>query len=169
MYDRPFFLAERIDAVVGDHAAGIAVIGAETEQPLVAHMGQVRIGAADPPRLAEFEHVGRHRHPLGRSDRPEKRHDIRLRGQFRKRQPDAWIGGLVVLDTECELLAEAAPSLIDRSERELRTILRPKPLLRRGTRHRYAHSDLDGRGFRPPAAGYVRCANTKPPTRRKVA
>ena len=31
MNDRPFFLAERVDAVVGDHAAGIVVIRAEAE------------------------------------------------------------------------------------------------------------------------------------------
>src|SRR2546430_12728298 len=59
--DRPFLLAERIDAVVGDDAAGIAVVGAKAEQPWIAHVGEGRIGSADHDRLAELENIGCHR------------------------------------------------------------------------------------------------------------
>ena len=123
MDDCPLLLAERVDAEVGDNAAGIIVVRAEAEQPLVAHMGQVRIGAADHHRLAEFEHIGRHRHHLCRANRTEECDDVRLRGQLRKRQHDARIGGLVILDNEFDLLAKHAAGLVDRRERKLGAIL----------------------------------------------
>jgi hypothetical protein len=82
VHDRPFFLAERIDAEIGNDAAGIIVIGTEAEQPLVAHMGQIRIGPADHHGLAKFEHIRRHRHHLGRTDRAKKCNDVVLGGQF---------------------------------------------------------------------------------------
>ena len=70
-----------------------------------------------------------------------------LRGQFGKRQHDAGIGGLIVLDDQFDLLAEHAAGLVDRGERELGAVLRPKALLGRGPRHRHAHADLDGRAL----------------------
>ena len=129
MHDRPLLLAERVHAEVGDHAAGIAVIGAEAEQPRIAGMGQIRIGAADHHRLAELEHVGRHRLNLGRADRAEKRDDIRLRGELGKGQHDAGVGGLVVFDHELDLLAEDAAGLVHGCQRELGAVLRPETLL----------------------------------------
>ena len=169
MHDRPFLLAERIDAVIGDHAAGIAVVGTETKQPLVAHVGQVGIGAADHHGLAELEHVGRHRMDLGRADRAEEADDIRLRGQLGERQHDAGIGGLIVLDDEFDLLAEHAAGLVDGRERELGAVLRPKPLLGRGTRDRHAHADLDGGALRAARCDDVRCGNTGRDARREIA
>src|SRR5260370_368754 len=77
MNDCPRLLAERVDAVVGDDATGIAVVGAEAEQPLIAHVGEGGIGSADHDRLAELENIGRHRMHLGRADRTPESNDVR--------------------------------------------------------------------------------------------
>jgi len=120
-------------------------------------------------RFAELEHIGRHRHHLGRADRTEERDDVRLRGQLRKRQHDARIGGLVVFDNQLDLLAEYAAGLVDRRERKLGAVLRPKTLLGSRSRNRHAHADLDGRSLRPRAADNVGGGNTNGQTSRKIA
>ena len=160
MHDRPLLLAQRVDAEIGDHAAGIAVIGTEAKQPLIAHVRQVRIGAADHHGLAELEHVGRHRMDLGRTDRTKETDDVGLRGQLGERQHDAGIGGLIVLDHEFDLLAEHAAGLVDGRERQLGAVLRPKPLLGCGTRDRDAHADLDRGRLRIGARDDIRRRNT---------
>ena len=169
MQHGPLLLAERVDAVVGDHAAGIAVIGAEAEQPLIAHMGQVRIGAADHHRLAELEHVGRHRVHLGRADRAEEADDVGLRRQLGERQHDAGIGGLVVLDDQFELLAEHAAGLVDGFERELGALDGVSAGFGGRAGDRRAHADLDGGALRPCAADDVGCSNTGSDTGREIA
>ena len=148
MQHGPLLLAERVDAVIGDHAAGIAVIGAEAEQPLIAHMRQVRIGTADHHGLAELEHVGRHRMHLGRTDRAEEADDVGLGGELGERQHDAGIGGLIVLDDQFELLAEHAAGLVDGFERELRALDGVSAGFGGGTGDRRAHADLDGGALR---------------------
>ena len=92
-----------------------------------------------------------------------------LRGQFRERQHDAGIGGLVVFDDEFDLLAEHAAGLVDGCERKLGAVLRPKPLLGRGPRHRHAHADFDGGALRPRAGDDVGCCNTGCDAGREIA
>src|SRR5450631_3117219 len=53
MHDRPLLLAERIHAVIGDDFARVRIVRTETKIPLVAHMRQRRISAADHDRLGD--------------------------------------------------------------------------------------------------------------------
>jgi hypothetical protein len=100
---------------------------------------------------------------------PRKADDVVLGGQLRERQHDARIGGLVVLDHQFDLLAEHAAGLVDRAERELGAVLRPKALLGGGTCDRHAHADLDGRTLGPGAADNIRCGNTDGQSGREIA
>ncbi len=169
MHHGPLLLAERADAVFGDHAAGIAVIGAEAEQPLIAHVGQVGIGAADHHRLAELDHIGRHRMDLGRADRAEKGDDVGLRGELGERQHDAGIGGLIVLDDQFGLLAEHAAGLVDGVERKLGALDRVSPGFGGRSGHRRAHADLDRGALRPGATDDMGCGNTGSDANREIA
>ena len=132
-------------------------------------MGQVRIGAADHHRLAELEHVGRHRVHLGGADRAEEADDVGLRGQLGERQHDAGIGGLVVFDDQFDLLAEHAAGLVDGVERELGALDGIAAGFGRGAGDRRAHADLDGGALRPRAADNIRCGNTSSQTSREIA
>src|SRR3984893_8145605 len=106
---------------------------------------------------------------LGGADRAQKSDDVVLCRQFRERQHDAGIGGLIVFDHELDLLAEDATGLVDGSECKFGAVLRPQPLLGGGARQRHAHADLEGRALRAGAADHVRCGNTNGQPCRELA
>ena len=169
MQHGPLLLAERIDAVIGDHAAGVAVIGTEAEQPLIAHMRQIGIGTADHHRLAKLQHVRRHRVHLGRTDRAEEGHDVRLGCEFGECQHDARIGGLIVFDDQFELLAENTASLVDGFERELRSLDGISAGFGGRTGYGRTHANLDGGALCLCTANDVGCGNTGNDTGREIA
>ena len=160
MQHGPLLLAERVDAVFGDDAAGIAVIGTAAEQPLIAHMGEVRIGAADHHGLAELDDVRRHRMHLGRTDRAEEADDVGLRGELREGEHDAGIGGLVVLDDQLALLSQDTAGLVDGFECELGALDGVAAGFSGGTGDGRAHADLDGGALRMCALDEVWRGNT---------
>ena len=160
MQHGPLFLAERVDAVFGDDAAGIAVIGTAAEQPLIAHMGEVRIGAADHHGLAKLDDVRGHRMHLGRTDRTEEPDDVRLRGELREGEHDAGIGGLVVLDDQLALLSQDTAGLVDGFERELGALDGVAAGFSGGAGDGRTHADLDGGALRICALDEVWRGNT---------
>ncbi len=169
MQHGPLLLAERLDAVIGDHAAGIAVVRPEPEQPGIAELGEVGVGAAEHHGLAELHDVGRHGMDLGRADRTEEADDVGLRRQLGEGQHDAGIGGLVVLDDQFELLAEHAALLVDRLQRQLGAAGGVFAGFRRRAGDRRAHADLDGRALRPCTSDDVGCGNTGSDAGREIA
>ena len=152
MDDRPFLLADRVHAEIGEHAAGIGIVRPAAEQPLVAHVGECRIGAAEHHGLAGLENVRRHRMVLRRADRAEKGDDVGLRREFRESQHRAGIGGLVVFGDQFDRLAENAAGLVDLLHRDLRADQRVAPGIRRRPRYRENHADLRRRALRMRAA-----------------
>ncbi|MGY4374021.1 hypothetical protein ACVWZ3_001660 [Bradyrhizobium sp. i1.3.6] len=165
----PLFLAERIDAVFGDDATGIAVIGAAAEQPLIAHVGEVRIGAADHHGLAKLDHVGRHRVHLGRTDRAEEPDDVGLRGELGESEHDAGIGGLVVLDDQLALLSQDTAGFVHSFERELGALDGVTAGFSGWTGDGRAHADLDGGALRMRALDEVWRGNAGSNSGREVA
>src|ERR1700689_5532180 len=117
MNDRPVLLAERIDAVSGDHAARIGIIGPKANEPGIAHLGQRWIGAVKADRLSSLQAVGRHGVFLRRTYRAEEGENIGLGGELGEGQPRARIGGLIVLGDKFDRLSEDAARLVDPIER----------------------------------------------------
>ena len=143
MNDRPVLLAERIDAVSGDHAARIGIVGPKANEPGIAHLGQRRIGAAKADRLAGLQDVGRHGVILRRTDRAEERDDVGLRGELGEGQHRARIGGLIVLGDKFDRLSEYAARLVDPIERDLGAGQRVFAAVCGGSGDGQHHADLD--------------------------
>ena len=118
MNDRPVLLGERVDAVGGNHAAGIGIVRPEADQPGIAHFGQRGIGAAEANGFGGTENIGRHRMILRRADRAEEGDNVGLSGELREGEHRARIGRLVVLGDEFNLFSQHAPRLIDAFERD---------------------------------------------------
>ena len=57
MDERPILLPEGLDAIGGDHTAGIAVIRPKADHPRIAHFCERWIGAAEAKRLGGLEDV----------------------------------------------------------------------------------------------------------------
>ena len=143
MDDRPVLLAQRLDAVGGDHAAGIGVVRPEADQPGIAHLGQRRIGAAEADGLTRLQDIGRHRVVLRRADRADEGDDVGLRGELREGEHGARIGRLVVLGDEFDLFAEHAAGFVDPVERDLRAGQRIFAVVRGRAGDGQHHADLD--------------------------
>ena len=119
MDDRPILLAEGLDAVGGDHAARIAIVRPEADQPGIAHLGQRGIGAAKADRFAGLEDVIRDRVILRRPDRAEEGDNVRLRRELGEGEHGAGIGRLVVLGDEFDLFSQNAARFVHSIERDL--------------------------------------------------
>ena len=127
---------------------GIGVVGPEADQPGIAHLGQLRIGAAEADRLGGLEDIGRHGVILSRADRAEEGDDVGLRRELGEGEHGARIGGLVVLGDEFDRLAEHAARLIDPVERDFRAGERVFAAVGGGAGDGQHHADLDRRAVR---------------------
>ena len=143
MHDRPILLAERRDAVGGDHAGRIGVVGPEADQPRIAHLGQRGIGAAEADGLPRLQDIGRHRMSLRRPDLANKGDDVRLRGELGESEHRARIGRLVVFGDEFNRFAEHAAGFVDPLERDLGARQRIFAAVRAWAGNRHHHADLD--------------------------
>ena len=143
MDDRPVLLAQRLHAVGGDHAAGVGIVRPEADQPGIAHLRQLGIGAAEADGLAGLQDIGRHRVVLRRADRAEEGDDVGLRGELGEGEHRARIGRLIVLGDEFDLFSEHAARLVDAIERDLRAGQRVFAAVGGGAGDGQHHADLD--------------------------
>jgi len=148
-----FLLAERLDAVGGDHAARVGIVSAGSGSARDCHLRELGIGAAEANGFCPSSEYRAPSHGSASSGSAEERDNVGLRGELGEGEHHAWIGRLIVLVISATCLPSTPPRLVDPINAIFAPVSEYLPLSAAGPVTGSTHANLDSVAVGPRDAG----------------